>query len=216
VAENAAHSPKLAPEVPGGEGAPTANPDPQSGSMAPSSGQDYSDGRKLWEWNTKYPPQARTCINNEACLLAISLIVLILLSGLSVAAASSLGSISIALWSSQPQTLIIDCRLIAIFLCGAVGGVTFSIKWLIHSAAKGSWHLDRRYWRILVPLVGGVYACVVVTLFDSGLMGAHTSEPNRSTASTAALAFLIGYFSDGVSGLLTNVANAVFGTLREK
>ena len=97
-----------------------------------------------------------------------------------------------------------------------MGGVTFSIKWLIHSAARGSWHLDRRYWRMLVPLIGGVYACVVVTLFDSGFMSGHISEPNRSIASTSALAFLIGYFSDGVSGLLTNVANAVFGTLREK
>jgi hypothetical protein len=184
--------------------------------MAPSSGHDYSDGRKLWEWNTKYPSQARACINNEACLLAIWLIVFILLSGLSLAAASSLGSISIPLCSTKPQALIIDCRLIAIFFCGAVGGLTFSIKWLIHSAAKGSWHLDRRYWRMLVPLIGGVYACVVVTLFDSGLMGGHTSEPNTSIASTSTLAFLVGYFSDGVSGLLTNVANAVFGTLREK
>jgi hypothetical protein len=33
---------------------------------------------------------------------------------------------------------------------------------------------------------------------------------------TAALAFLVGYFSDGVSGLLSNVANAVFGTLEKK
>ena len=69
---------------------------------------------------------------------------------------------------------------------------------------------------MFVPLIGGIYACVVVTLFNSGLIGGHISEPNRSIASTAALVFLIGYFSDGVSGLLTNVANAVFGTLRDK
>jgi len=35
-------------------------------------------------------------------------------------------------------------------------------------------------------------------------------------AMTAASAFLIGYFSDGVSGLLSNIANAVFGTLEKK
>ena len=160
----------------------------------------------------KVSPQARGCINSEAGLLAIGLIVLILLSGLSLAAASSLGSISIPFCSSNPQALIIDCRLIAIFFCGALGGATFSSKWLIHSAAKGSWHLDRRYWRMFVPLIGGIYACVVVTLFNSGLIGGHISEPNRSIASTAALAFLIGYFSDGVSGLLTKM----FGTLRDK
>jgi len=32
----------------------------------------------------------------------------------------------------------------------------------------------------------------------------------------SAIAFLVGYFSDGVSGLLTNVANAVFGTVEKK
>jgi hypothetical protein len=41
-------------------------------------------------------------------------------------------------------------------------------------------------------------------------------DVSRGTASAASLAFLIGYFSDGVSGLLTNIANAVFGTVREK
>lgn len=97
-----------------------------------------------------------------------------------------------------------------------VGGATFSIKWLIHSTAKGGWHLDRRYWRYFVPLVGGIYACVVLTLFASGIIRGPGPEPSRDVASTAALAFLIGYFSDGVSGLLTNIANAVFGTLREK
>lgn len=112
--------------------------------------------------------------------------------------------------------LNIDFRLLMIFCVGCLGGTTFSIKWLVHSAAKCKWHLDRRYWRFFVPLIGGVYACVVLTLLDGGVIGAHTASQPRPVGLTAAFSFLIGYFSDGVSGLLSNIANAVFGTLEKK
>ena len=109
----------------------------------------------------------------------------------------------------------INFRFLAIFFTGSVGGVTFSIKWLIHAAAKGKWHRDRRYWRLMVPAVGGVYAGVVMTLFAAGLFSGATGQTS-ATSGTAALAFLVGYFSDGVSGLLSNIANAVFGTLEKR
>jgi hypothetical protein len=63
--------------------------------------------------------------------------------------------------------------------------------------------------------LGGVYACVVLTLLDNGVFGHQTASSQPLTVS-AALAFLVGYFSDGVSGLLSNIANAVFGTLEKK
>lgn len=142
---------------------------------------------------------------------------LVLLAGVALCISGTFSNVAVPISSADNSPVMnVDARIIAIFFCGNVGGTTFSIKWLVHSVAKGSWHQDRTYWRFFVPLIGGVYACVVLTLFDSGLIGGHTSDPNRSMASTAALAFLIGYFSDGVSGLLTNIANAVFGTLREK
>jgi hypothetical protein len=114
------------------------------------------------------------------------------------------------------RVLTIEFRLLAIFFVGCLGGTTFSIKWLVHSVAKCKWHFDRRYWRVFVPMIGGVYACVVLTLLDSGMIGAQPAGQPRSVALTTAFAFLIGYFSDGVSGLLSNVANAVFGTLERK
>jgi hypothetical protein len=110
----------------------------------------------------------------------------------------------------------VSFRLLGIFFAGCVGGTTFSIKWLIHSVAKGKWHLDRRYWRLLVPAIGGVYACVVMTLFGAGMFSTQAVVQAGPMPITAALAFLVGYFSDGVSGLLSNVANAVFGTLEKK
>jgi hypothetical protein len=56
---------------------------------------------------------------------------------------------------------------------------------------------------------------VMLTLLDAGMFG-HGSDASRPLAVSAALAFLVGYFSDGVSGLLSNIANAVFGTLEKK
>jgi hypothetical protein len=177
----------------------------------PVGGQrDYTDGRKRWDWDSHYPPAARQQMNLETytliAMLAVSL----------TAAGTFLGLADQPCWIELGSAkLWINFRLLAIFSVGCVGGVTFSIKWLIHAAAKGKWHRDRRYWRLIVPAIGGVYACVVMTLFGSGMLSGR--EPQTTAiSSTAALAFLVGYFSDGVSGLLSNVAYAVFGTLEKK
>lgn len=54
---------------------PQDKPDMADGSsdrrvMAPSKGHDYTDNRPRWDWPTKYPSEARTCINREAFALA--------------------------------------------------------------------------------------------------------------------------------------------------
>ncbi len=179
---------------------------------------DYTDGRLLGEWESKYPPAARRCINQEAFFLAGLLICLTCISGILLALAGQTIDVPLK-YGEAPATSArfhIELKLIAVFFVGCVGGTTFSIKWLIHSVAKLKWHLDRRYWRMFVPLIGGVYACVVLTLFDGGMIGGVDAGSSRPVATTAALAFLVGYFSDGVSGLLSNIANAVFGTLEKK
>ena len=180
--------------------------------VKPSIGRqrDYTDGRKLWEWTSHYPLEARNLMNAEAYVLLAMLLVSVLGAGVFLGLADQTTWIdigSLKLW--------ISFRLLAIFSTGCVGGVTFSIKWLIHATATGKWHLDRKYWRLIVPIIGGVYACVVMTLFASGLLSGRAT-PENGIASTAALGFLVGYFSDGVSGLLSNIANAVFGTLEKK
>lgn len=180
--------------------------------LKPRPGHDYTDSRVPWDWSSRYPSEARSQINLEAWILGGLLLLTLLGASLCLGIrddgthAFSLGSVDVH----------VSFRLIAIFLTGCVGGSTFSIKWLIHSVAKGKWHLDRRYWRLLVPLIGGVYACVVMTLFGAGLFAAPANAGVSALPGTAALAFLVGYFSDGVSGLLSNVANAVFGTLEKK
>lgn len=181
---------------------------------------DYTDGRPPGDWESKYPKPARSCINQEACLLAVLLFLTTLLSGVLLGLSSQSLQVPMTWLARQPDATVpvlnIDFRLLMIFSVGSLGGTTFSIKWLVHAAAKRSWHLDRRYWRLFVPLIGGVYACVVLALLDGGVIGAQTAGQMRPIPLTAAFAFLVGYFSDGVSGLLSNIANAVFGTLEKK
>ncbi|MCY4384357.1 MAG: hypothetical protein OXE44_14530 [Nitrospinae bacterium] len=182
---------------------------------SPVETDEYSDNRKRWDWKSRYPSEAKKKIRFEAKALLISLVLSLLAAGLFL----SLGRNVLTIPSSNaeaPPIILIDPKLVAIFLVGCVGGVTHSIKWLVHSVATGKWHLDRRYWRLLVPWTGGVYALVVLALIDTGLFPGTGSNSTDHSMVSPALAFLAGYFSDGVSGLLSNVANAVFGTLEKK
>ncbi|MBL8550447.1 MAG: hypothetical protein JNJ73_10705 [Hyphomonadaceae bacterium] len=172
-------------------------------------GDDYTDGRPPGVWRSKYEADARKEINREARFLALICVAVLVSCSVSLACANHTWRTTLL-----GVPFAVDFRLLAIFFLGSLGGVTFSIKWLIHSVAKCKWHLDRRYWRLFVPLLGGVYACVVLALMDAGLVGGHPASPPLPTS--AALAFLVGYFSDGVSGLLSNIAGAVFGTLEKK
>jgi hypothetical protein len=192
----------------------------------PFGARDYADNRLPGEWQSRYPPEARRYINREAIILAVALIVFLILGGIALCFAEHpikmpfLGSGPTNSPADQstaiPSPVVIEPRLFAMFFSGCVGGTTFSIKWLIHAVARGMWHLDRVHWRLFVPVIGGVYACAMLTLIDIGIIGGQAAQTPRSTASIAGLGFLIGYFSDGVSGLLTNIAKAVFGTVQEK
>lgn len=187
--------------------------EPPATPFAPPFGgdKDHTDGRRPWEWESKYPKEAWDYIRPEGWLLFCMLLSAIAIDGVCFGLngqAFNIGNKTLNIW--------INFRLIAVFCTGWIGSVTFSIKWLIHSVSKGKWHLDRRLWRLLTPMIGGVYACVVMTLFRAGLFDPEPTIQVVTMPATGALAFLVGYFSDGVSGLLSNVANAVFGTLERK
>ena len=168
------------------------------------------DGRKSWDWRSKYPDEARKLIDREALIAGVYFAVFLLLTAVIAAA----GTESVTLDLGVKFTVVPSILLT--FAVGCLGGTTFSIKWLMHSCATGKWHLDRFYWRVFVPLTGGVYSVVVLDLMAAGMLGGAGERSIATTGTTAALAFLVGYFSDGVSGLLSNVANAVFGTVEKK
>lgn len=154
---------------------------------------DYTDGRAPYDWKSRFPVEACKHIRCEAIILGAVLVLLICFT--SVALVFSSATYTMAFPTLGPNASAnVDPRLIVLFFSGGVGGTTFSIKWLIHAVAKGSWHLDRQLWRLFVPLVGGVYACAVLTLLDTGMILGHAGEASRGTASAASMAFLIGYF----------------------
>ena len=185
----------------------------------PSEG--YTDGRGPWDWKSKYDPEARIEIAHEERRLLVYLFLSLGLVSLSLLFNDQEIRVPLAFntvspdGNSQQIYLAVSCHILAQFFSGWVGGTTFSLKWLVHACPTGKWLLDRRPWQPNVPLLGGVYSCVMVTLLDAGMFG-HGADASRPVAVSAAFAFLVGYFSDGVSGLLSNIANAVFGTLEKK
>lgn len=171
-----------------------------------------TDGREPWEWESHYPSEAWVKIRREAWIVATFLVCFLATSAFCAGLSGTVFNIPIA----ETVTFDININLIGVFFFGGLGGTTFSIKWLMHSVATGKWHSDRIYWRIFVPLIGGIYAVVVLDLFASGFVGPAKQSAPVVTSIQIGLSFLVGYFSDGVSGLLTNVANAIFGTVEKK
>jgi hypothetical protein len=119
---------------------------------------EYTDGRLPGDWETKYAAKARRCINQEACALAAGMVFFCLVDGILLGMSGQTIIWPLNFLGNQADgsatVARIDVRLLTIFFIGCLGGTTFSVKWLIHSVAKSKWHLDRRYWRIFVPLNG--------------------------------------------------------------
>ena len=98
--------------------------------MRPAAGetQDYTDGRGLWQWESKYPPEAWRKMNFEAYALIAMLVVFILCAGVCLGLADQ--NISISLGDAK---LSISFRLLTIFFSGLVGGLHSPQKPLKHS-----------------------------------------------------------------------------------
>src|SRR5208282_6848058 len=94
--------------------------------------RDYTDGRKPWDWKSRYPDEALKGMRTEARILISMLFGALLVAGLCLELAEQ--PIAVELGFAK---LNISFRLLATFFTGCVGGVTFSMKWLVHSCAKG-------------------------------------------------------------------------------
>ena len=95
-----------------------------------------------------------------------------------------------------------------------MGGTIFAIKWLYHSVARGIWHEDRRLWRLWTPWISLGLAFVFWALMSSGLLKIFNPAAMSSELTTLSLGFLIGYFSDAATAKLAEVANTLFGVVR--
>ena len=160
----------------------------------------------MLDWQSKYTdPAARWGIQGEAYYLAI------LFFGAPL--------LALVLWLEYPKFWLgmTDEKYRMLFLYslawvgGTFGGTMFDIKWLYHSVAKQTWHLDRRLWRIFTPHISGGLAFVVVALISSGLLQVFDRRATESKSLVFGLAFLVGYFSDNSIAKLAEVASTIFG-----
>jgi len=163
---------------------------------------DPTDGRKRWDWETRYAPQAVLEIRWEAIYLFF-----LLFCSLFVTFATWKGWISYLL--TVPPERVLTLKQYAYYATsGMLGGVTFDIKYLYRSVARGWWHQDRRIWRIMSPFLAMTIALIVGAMIDAGLMA---TQASISGATLVSIGFLAGYFADHAVSKMYEIAIVIFG-----
>lgn len=162
-----------------------------------------TDGRKAYEWKSKYPKEARDEMLSEAIYIGI------------VLAASLLGlflnwcGVFNCYIGEDPAKVAAFEGIILFFFSGLMGGTIFGIKYFYRVVARGYWTQDRKYWRIFSPWISACVALVVGGMVISGYINA-TQTP--STATGLCVGFIAGYFADEAVGKMSEVAIALFGS----
>jgi hypothetical protein len=167
---------------------------------------DPWDGREPYDWESKWPKDAQRKQWVEAVYLIGVLLVCALL--LFAVATHKL---------NQPLRLTPhDAHLLSLYggawIGGTIGGCLFTIKWYYHSVARGKWHLDRRAWRFMTPLVSGALAFATASLFISRVLPIFDARITSSVGAILGLSFVVGYFSDNTVAALAATADRVLGT----
>jgi len=171
---------------------------------------DPTDGRKPFEWQSKYDSIAVRKQQWEALYLGALLFLM--------------PALMVCLWLALPKHWfhLSDDKYGPLvkygfaWAAGTLGGVLFDLKWLYHTVARGLWHLDRRLWRLFTPHISGGLSFFVLALISSGALRIFDSKATNSPALIVGLGFLVGYFSDSAIAKLTEVAETLFGTTRSK
>jgi hypothetical protein len=179
--------------------------DPVDPGFAP---EDFTDGRRLGDWRSRYEPQAWRSIRWEAAYLVAVLTV------------AAIGMFLV--WLGYPQRVLrLSDQQSSVFarhalgvLSGILGGVVFGMKWLYHSFAKQLWNIDRRWWRYFTPVISGGLAFAMILVIES--FGVFDPTLVSTSGRTTAFGFLVGLFSDNALAKLAEVAQTLFGPAHKK
>ena len=183
----------------------------RAGSASAFGQADPTDGRKRYDWKSKYTdPDAIKEIRKEAWYLGILLLGFPVLMAL--------------FWMEYPRHLIhlpdhkYRCLLKYGFAwaSGSLGGCLFDLKWLYHTVARGRWHMDRRLWRVFTPHISGGLSFFFLALVASGALRIFDGKATDSLAVVVGLGFMVGYFSDSAVAKLSEIADTLFGTVRSE
>ena len=162
-----------------------------------------TDGRKPYDWKSKYPQEARHEMRCEAVYIGVILVVS--LGGLFF---NWCGVIS-SMVGVEPTRVVVFEGSVLYFFSGLLGGTIFGIKYFYRVIARGYWTQDRKYWRIFSPWISACIALVVGCMVCSGYINAAQTP---STAGGICVGFISGYFADEAVGKMSEVAAALFGS----
>lgn len=162
-----------------------------------------TDGRKPYDWKSKYPQEARDEMLKEAiyigAVLGVSLLGMFL---------NWCGVFSCC--AGEDPTRVNAVRgIVFYFFSGLMGGTIFGLKYFYRVIARGYWSQDRKYWRIFSPWIS---ACIALVIGCMVVVGYINAAQTPSTATGICIGFLAGYFADDAVGKMSDVAKALFGT----
>lgn len=162
-----------------------------------------TDGREPYDWESKYPPEARHEMLCEAVYIGVILVMS--LGGLFF---NWCGVISSMVGVDSTRVVAFEGSVLY-FFSGLLGGTIFGIKYFYRVIARGYWTQDRKYWRIFSPWISACIALVVGCMVCSGYINAAQTP---STAVGICVGFIAGYFADEAVGKMSEVAAALFGS----
>jgi hypothetical protein len=163
---------------------------------------DPTDGRKPYEWKTKYEKEALNRIWVETTYLLI-----LLVTSFIFILATWKGCVG-SWFSILPKETTTFKQYAYYIESGMLGGVTFDMKYLYRTVARGLWHKDRAIWRVLSPFVATTIAFIIGSMIDASMI---TAGSSISGASCVSVGFLSGYFADSAVGKMSEVAMVLFG-----
>lgn len=131
-----------------------------------------TDGRNQYDWESRYPENARKEMKSEAIYIGIILFVsFVLLICIWCGLIGRIGG-HIGLESKIVTSLE---GIILYFFSGLMGGTIFGLKYFYRVVARGYWSQDRKYWRIFSPWISACIAFVVGCMVLSGYINAAQS-----------------------------------------
>jgi hypothetical protein len=182
----------------------------ENGSSSPDPGfapAELTDGRLVGEWKTRYnDPLAQHAIRLEVVyVLAITLLAPTLIAIMVLGWPRTWLHLELSTWVRVQHYSFA-------WLGGLLGGSLFTMKWMYHSVAKGTWNQDRRLWRIFTPLLSAGVGFTIVILSAARVLPVFGADTVSTNGGALAVGILVGYFSDLTMSRLSEVA---FGILRK-
>lgn len=165
-----------------------------------------TDGRKQYDWESKYPECAQKEMKKEAIYIAIILI--IAFSLLIFIVGGLIDKVGNLIGLEAKKTASLE-GVIIYFFSGLLGGTIFGLKYFYRVVSRGYWSQDRKYWRFFSPWISACVAFVVGCVVLSGYINATQTQ---SFAAEICVGFITGYFADEAVGKMSEVATALFGS----